>query len=133
MERLKSQLALADRALRSLEAVLEIPHPDAIARDAAIQRFEYSFEAVWKCAQRYLRVAEGLQAASPKAVVRASIRVGLLSEEEGRRALAMVDDRNLTVHTYNEPLAQAIHARLPQHAHLMRRWLDTIRARLGEG
>jgi len=36
----------------------------------------------------------------------------MLDDGETERALAMVDDRNLTVHTYNEELAQAIYARL---------------------
>ncbi|WP_245606076.1 nucleotidyltransferase substrate binding protein [Thermus amyloliquefaciens] len=36
-----------------------------------------------------------------------------------RLALTMADDRNLTVHTYNEALAQAIFARLGGYAQLM--------------
>lgn len=94
MERLHQRLDQAGRALSTLEALLDRPNPDAIVRDACIQRFEYSFEAVWKAAQRYLRIVEGLSEASPKSVVRASVRAGLLSEADGRTALAMVDDRN---------------------------------------
>jgi hypothetical protein len=34
-------------------------------RDASIQRFEYTCEAVWKTAQLYLRNFENLELASP--------------------------------------------------------------------
>ena len=38
--------------------------------------------------------------------------MGLLDEAAARLGLEMVRDRNLTVHTYNERLADEIHARL---------------------
>ena len=42
----------------------------------------------------------------------------------------MADDRNLTVHTYNEALANAIFARLPQHAAALEVWLKAMSQRL---
>jgi 3,4-dihydroxy-2-butanone 4-phosphate synthase len=54
----------------------------------------------------------------------------LLEEEQARAGMEMAEDRNLTVHTYNEQLAEAIYARLPGHARLMRAWLDAIEQRL---
>ena len=39
----------------------------------------------------------------------------------------MADDRNLTVHTYDEALAEEIFKRLPGHADLMDRWLSGMR------
>lgn len=44
-------------------------------------------------------------------------------EEVAHLALAMADDRNLTVHTYNEALAQAIFRRLRSYTELMGRVL----------
>ena len=41
------KIALAQRALDSLESILTEPF-SVIVRDATIQRFEYSSEAVWK-------------------------------------------------------------------------------------
>ena len=52
--------------------------------------------------------------------------VGLLDEQAARQALVMTDDRNLTVHTYNEALADAIFARLPDYAQLMDEWLRAM-------
>ena len=42
----------------------------------------------------------------------------------------MADDRNLTVHTYNEALANAIFARLPQHAAALEGWVKAMAQRL---
>jgi nucleotidyltransferase substrate binding protein (TIGR01987 family) len=112
MERTRERLAAARRALGTLEELVDVQPASPIVRDAAIQRFEYTFEATWKAAQVYLREIEGLETGSPKGAVRFSLQVGILGEEEARLALAMVDDRNLTVHAYNEAIAETIAQRL---------------------
>jgi hypothetical protein len=38
----------------------------------------------------------------------------------------MAQDRNLTVHTYNEELADRIYSRLPGYAVLMDHWLEAM-------
>jgi nucleotidyltransferase substrate binding protein (TIGR01987 family) len=129
MGRLTERLAVARRALDTL---CELPlggTPTKVERDAAIQRFEYSFEAVWKAGQHFLREVEGIDPGSPKGTVRAALQVGLLDEADARMALEMVDDRNLTVHTYNEALAERIFSRLQAHAATMIRFLDAIEKR----
>ena len=136
MARTHERLAVARRALGTLRAVLAEPDVSDITvsditvsdiiRDAAIQRFEYTFEATWKAAQQYLRDLEGLETASPRATVRASLQVGLLGEPTAKRALTMVDDRNLSVHTYNEALAETLFARLAGHAEALKVWLDAL-------
>lgn len=129
MERLNERLALARKALSTL-AEVPVEHPSAIQRDAAIQRFEYSFEAGWKAAQLYLRVHEGTDVTSRKAVIRAADSAKSLSPEQTSLALAMADDRNLTVHTYNEGLADLIYSRLPGHHALMAAWLGAMQSAL---
>jgi uncharacterized protein YutE (UPF0331/DUF86 family) len=94
-------------------------------------RFAYTFEAVWKAAQQFLDVSEGLDAGSPKQCVRASRRVGLLTDEQAEAALQMADDRNLIVHVYREAVARDIDSRLAAHATTLAAWLSAIRQRLG--
>ena len=130
MERTLERLSTARKALESLQALTLDEDVSDIVRDAAIQRFEYTFEAVSKAAQRYLRDIEGLELASPKSVARACFQVGVLSEEEVRLSLAMVDDRNLTVHTYNEGLARQIFSKLMRYAELMNDWLGAMEERV---
>ncbi|MCL6522275.1 MAG: nucleotidyltransferase substrate binding protein [Firmicutes bacterium] len=128
--RLKSRIQTAIRALGTLREVIGREEPQPLERDAAIQRFEYTFEATWKAAMHFLHEVEGLEVASPKGVVRACREVGLLTSEEAREALTLADDRNLTVHTYNEALAKAIYSRLEAHARLMDVWLERMDRRL---
>ena len=132
MERLHQRLKLAANALSTLQELAELDNPTAVQRDAAIQRFEYSYEAVWKAAQRYLLVIDGIQAGSPKSTIRASFQAGLLTEKRTEQALQMVDDRNLTSHTYNEALAEAIFSRVPRHLAVLQTWLDVMQDRIGK-
>ena len=129
MARLRERLEVAARALRTLQEILREPKT-GIVRDAAIQRFEYTFEAVWKAVQSYLKTMESLDAGSPKSAIRFSHQVGVLTEEQARCALAMADDRNLTVHTYNEALAEKIYANLFEYAPLMESWLTAMEQQL---
>jgi nucleotidyltransferase substrate binding protein (TIGR01987 family) len=121
-------LQLATRALATLQELVSLGQPGLIERDAAIQRFEYSTEACWKAAQAVLAAGFGIDAASPKGVIRACAQNGLLSEDDARSAMALIDDRNLTSHTYNEGLAQALWTRLPAHFQLLDRWLASLRS-----
>jgi nucleotidyltransferase substrate binding protein (TIGR01987 family) len=132
VERLKERLAIARAALATLSELVGKSNLSKVERDAAIQRFEYTFEATWKAAQLYLRKVEGLDAGSPKRAARAALQVGLVDEADSRHLLAMVDDRNLTVHTYNEQVAEGISSRLPGHARLLQQWLDQMAARMAE-
>lgn len=128
MDRYQQRLKTAETALKTLFEVIGLPRVSVIQRDAAIQRFEYSFEAVWKAARTYLLEVEGIDVASPKKVLRASGEIGQLSEDQVSLGLQMVDDRNLTSHTYHEGLAQRIYDRLPPYAQLMGEWLAKMKS-----
>ncbi len=129
MDRLRERLTLATRTHTRLAELAGRSPASEVERDAAIQRFEFCFEATWKAAQLCLQEREGLELASPKAAIRSSLQVGLLSEPDARLALAMADDRNLTVHTYNEELALRIFAELGRYAALLARWIEALALR----
>lgn len=140
MERVKQRMGTAQAALASLREVLDAQSevgrdaPDSLARlreraiqrDAAILRFQYTFEAVWKAAKAYLMAIEGVDVASPKAVIRQCRLAGLLEETDAALAMDMADARNLTAHTYNEAIACDILARTQRYAPLMDRWLAAL-------
>ena len=65
MERLKQKVNIADRALKTLQELLGLQSLTIVERDAAVQRFEYTFEAVWKAGKAFLREIEGLEIGSP--------------------------------------------------------------------
>jgi len=132
MDNLKRRLEAANAAFDTLREALAMEQPSRLERDGAIQRFEYTFEALWKACRTYLERVEGVQCASPRACLRAMGAVELMNTGEAVAALAMADDRNLTVHTYNEPLAGKIFARLPSHAALMAAMLERMGQRIAE-
>ncbi|MEO8177955.1 MAG: nucleotidyltransferase substrate binding protein [Deltaproteobacteria bacterium] len=123
------RLDLATRASRTLDEVLGEP-PSTIVRDASIQRFQYTFDATWKAAQRYLRDCEGLDAGSPAEAMRRCGALGILDEHWTRQALEMLQDRNLAAHTYKEEVAVQVAANLPRHAAVLRAWHLAIQDRL---
>lgn len=127
MDRLKQRLDIAGRALATLDELAD-QEANKILRDASIQRFEYSFEATWKAARAVLLDRFGVQVGAPKAAIRACFENAVLSEDDTRLALAMVDHRNLTSHTYNESLADEIFTALPAYRRLMRTWLEQLAA-----
>ena len=104
---LASLLELVPQYLESKENI--------ILRDAMIQRFEYSTEAFWKFLKAYLLTEHNLSANSPRDVIRTGLKAKLFSEEISKELLQMLDDRNLTSHTYVEELAETIAGRIPEY------------------
>ena len=129
MDRLNWPLQQAARILTSFKQLAFIESPSMIERDAAIQHFEYTTEACWKAAQAVLLEHFGVEAASPKAVIRAAEQNGLLGEPDALAAMGLIDDRNLTSHTYNEALAFTLFARLAGHAGVLERLLGGLQRR----
>lgn len=119
MEKLKALGSDAARALTTLEEIQHEPY-SVIVRDAAIQRFEYTFEVVWKLTREHLKVHEGVIANSPKSLFREAFKAGFLDEAQTVMAIEMTDDRNRTVHTYHQEVADAIFSRIPAYWRLMR-------------
>ena len=93
---------------------------DVMLRDALIQRFEYSTEAFWKYLKAYLQTEHNLSANSPREVIRTGLFAKLYSEKTSQELLQMLDDRNLTIHTYVEELADSIAPRIPVYSKNMK-------------
>jgi nucleotidyltransferase substrate binding protein (TIGR01987 family) len=92
---------------RLQEAVAQPEGP--IVRDAVIQRFEFSFELVWKTLKLYLE-RQGRECGGPRAVLKLAFAEGIISAlEEADIWLRMLEDRNLTSHAYDEALAARIY------------------------
>lgn len=85
-------------------------------RDSAIKRFELTVELAWKCLQTYLR-DQGIPCRSPKECVMRAFEYGLIDNDP--RWIAMFEDRNMTVHTYDERDADEVYGRLPSYLGLL--------------
>ena len=123
------RIAEAEAALATLdEAALRASH-SVIERDGAILRLVYTFEAVWKACQHLLAEREGVEVGSPNGTIRAARRLGLLSDDDADAAMRIARDRNLAVHMYRGQIGEEIRERLVDHAAVLRRWLDALKAR----
>ena len=131
LTKLQSILKVFDRMLKKLEKARNNPdkydHDDIRAyRDSSIKTFELSFELFWKTLQKYLEINQAVATASPKKTVHACLEKGVVSLEESKSLLAMVDIRNATIHDYDEDFVYEISKQLPMYHDLM----DKISARL---
>jgi nucleotidyltransferase substrate binding protein (TIGR01987 family) len=113
------------RSLDRLAEALGISAEEPLAIDGTIQRFEFTFELFWKAVRRLL-ARQGVEANSPKAVLQQAYRLGWLDDEP--KWLKVLEDRNLTSHTYREPLALEIYGRIPAHHAAMREVVEKLRA-----
>ena len=111
-----------EQALRRLHEVLREPE-SSLVRDAAIKRFEFTFELAWKAVQRLLR-EQGVLCHSPKGCLREAFTCGLVRDSP--LWIRMIEDRNLTVHTYNERTAVAIYRNLAEYVPLFEELLQGL-------
>ena len=120
------RFATASRVLAKLHEAVTKEQLSEMERDGLIQRFEFCFEIMWECGKVYLRDAEGLDVASPKAAIRALRDVKVFSDEETVLALKMVDARNLTAYTYDEELAIKLAGQIPEYEQFMQLWYQRM-------
>jgi len=113
------------KALISFEQILKKPKT-VINRDAAIKRFEYTFELFWKISKIILET-ESLPVYSPKKCFRQLHNLNILTDLETELALSMVNDRNLATHTYNEKLADQLYRRLKKYYMLIQKTSDQMK------
>jgi nucleotidyltransferase substrate binding protein (TIGR01987 family) len=101
------QLEVKDAAARLAEATA-LPESGLI-RDAVIQRFEFTFEVVWKTLKLFLE-RQGHECGGPRPTLKKAFAEGLIpTPDKADVWLQMLEDRNLTSHAYDEALAARIY------------------------
>ncbi len=127
-ETLQGKIRLFGRMLTRLEDVAALESTDVV-RDALIQRFEFTFEAMWKALQAALRY-EGGACSSPLGCLQETLRFGLIEADEDL-LLRFLEYRNLTVHTYDEKLAEDVARFVRAHLSTLRRIYQALISRYG--
>ncbi len=117
-----TQLGHAIEALN--EVVAEEPGAKRYIVDATIQRFEFTFELCWKTLKRLLE-AKGEKVTFAKEALKKAYQAEWIDDEAVW--IQMLDDRNLTSHTYNQDLADEIYERIKSYAPVLTRAFQTIR------
>ncbi len=124
--KLQAQSANLIKALKKLEEVLKQPETE-ITRDAAIQRFEFTFEMSWKVMQSIAKTNKP-KLYGVKAIIREAAALSLIDNPE--LWLKFLEDRNLTVHTYKEDLAKEIFSRIKKFPVLVAKLLEAAKTHI---
>ena len=82
-------------------------------RDAAIQRFEFTYELLWKTLKGYLEDIHGIRTVSPRQVFKEAFALDILDDEA--IFLSMIESRNRISHTYYEKQAEKIYESLSEY------------------
>jgi len=82
-----------------------------LEKDGVIQRFEYTYELLWKTLKRILEY-KGIPLKNPRDIFRESAIQGLIDNPEFW--FEVIRKRNLTTHTYSEDYSYEIYEFLPE-------------------
>ncbi len=115
-----------EKSVQRFEEILE-EEKSIKNRDSAIKRFEFTIELAWKCAQKFLRDQE-IICRSPKECLKEAFKFGLV--EDDPRWIEALEDRNLTVHTYDEATADDVYSRLPNYLVIFNLLKDKLREKM---
>ena len=82
---------------------------DELDRDGVIQRFEFTFELLWKALKIYLE-HQGIIVKTPRDSFVEAFKIGLFNDE--KIFLDMMEDRNSTSHIYDKETSKKIFNRI---------------------
>jgi nucleotidyltransferase substrate binding protein (TIGR01987 family) len=85
---------------------------DELDRDGVIQRFEFTFELLWKALKIYLEY-QGVIVKTPRGSFVEAFRIGLIDNEKA--FLDMLEDRNNTSHIYDKETSEKIYNRIKKN------------------
>lgn len=108
--RWKQRFANYTKALAQLGKFIEKGELNELEEQGIIQAFEYTYELAWNVIRDYLREQGNQNIHGSRDAIREAFNLGLISDGDGW--MDMLKDRNLTAHTYNEEVAQAIAAHI---------------------
>jgi len=133
IERFKTVRAALDflnRAIEDFENLKEERYREHL-RNSKIQSFEFCVDTLWKFLKLYFEKEKGMSLeASPKSVFRNCFKFGLTTEEDTKKLLKMVDDRNISSHTYHEELAETLNKRVGEYYQLMNKIVEQVESNL---
>ena len=91
------------KSLNYLENALQIPKPDITQKAGIIHFFEMTFDLAWKLIKDYLEEQGFVDIKSPRSALKKAYEINIL--EKGHDWMDLLQDRNLTAHTYDEQKA----------------------------
>jgi len=105
MTKVESLMTDLTKAKEKLKEAVNLP-TTTINQDASIQRFEFTFELAWKLMQVLIK-ENGIDTYGVKSIIREAAKLGLI--DNPGIWFDFLSKRNLSVHTYNEQIAQLVY------------------------
>jgi nucleotidyltransferase substrate binding protein (TIGR01987 family) len=100
------------KALAQLETFFQPPALNEREQQGLIKAFETTFELAWNTLRDLLRSQGDATLLGSRDTLREAFRLGLV--DNGEAWMLMIQDRNLTSHTYNRSTADAIAANISE-------------------
>ncbi len=122
-DKLDKSLTNLKKAVNRFAEALQEPE-SSIVMDATIQRFEFTYELMWKTLKIFLEDIHGIRAASPRLVFKEAYALSIIEQED--IFLEMIKSRNLLSHTYNEKQAADIYKKCPIYLSEIKNVCDRI-------
>ncbi len=98
-----------EKAYNLLKDTVEIEHPSDAERAGLIKFFEMTFELSWKLLKDYQEI-EGFIIKSPRDALKQAFQSGIV--KDGHSWIEALENRNLTVHTYEEETAKEVELKI---------------------
>lgn len=124
-EKLTAEINQLQNAVNRLKEALLV-EPTQLNKDATIQRFEFTFELVWKTLKTYIEES-GREAmpTSPKDVFRVAADLQIISDPAPY--FEYLKKRNLSAHTYSQDQADQIYQSIKDFPQAVETVLQTIK------
>ena len=100
LAKLTQAVELLSKQIEREEAV------DELLQEGLIQRFEYTHELAWKVMKDYAEYQGYTDLRGSRDAIRKALEMGLIDD---RRWMETIEDRNLTVHNYDNEVASEIY------------------------
>ncbi|MBP6985386.1 MAG: HI0074 family nucleotidyltransferase substrate-binding subunit [Alphaproteobacteria bacterium] len=115
--------------IEKFQMVLEIDRVQfPFAVEASIQVFEYTFELYWKVLKK-ICLQEGVEVNSPRATLQQAYAIKLIDDENFW--LEMMENRNLTSHTYRQSAANEIYRKCKTYLPIYQQTYLSLKKRYG--
>ena len=108
LAKLTQAVELLSEQIKREEAV------DELLQEGLIQRFEYTHELAWKVMKDYAEYQGYTDVRGSRDAIRKALEMGLIDD---KRWMGTIEDRNLTVHNYDNEVATEIYENIMQAYH----------------
>jgi nucleotidyltransferase substrate binding protein (TIGR01987 family) len=133
LERKLNDLGAALSNFRDSLSLEPARFPDLVGdniKSGQIQKFEFTVELLWKAVQAFLLDVDGVDAVTPKAVVKEFVEARYCSYEIYELFISAINDRNQLSHIYRQEMAETIRQRLPGYVHMTELILEVMKEKL---